>query len=184
MTNDMISRNTRAVYEVSLDEARAIERVVRAWTAADGIGTYDEACTVRDLLQKIRDAKKKADEGMRIERAPHEDAMRKVREGWLPILDSLAASENIIKKIVASWLHQQQAAGTPVSRVESAHGGPRAVTLRKSWSAKLKEWPLACETYRDHPDVAYALERAASADVRHGKREIPGFTVVCTESIA
>lgn len=58
-------------------------------------------------------------------------------------------------------------------------GGARAVTLRDDWQAELTDLTAACRHYWPiaKEDFAAVVQRLAAADVRAGKREIPGFSV-------
>lgn len=60
-----------------------------------------------------------------------------------------------------------------------ATGGARAVTLRDDWQAELTDLTAACRHYWPvaKEDFAAVVQRLAAADVRAGKREIPGFSV-------
>lgn len=58
-------------------------------------------------------------------------------------------------------------------------GGARAVTLRDDWQAELVDLTAAARHYwaSAQGEFRAVVERLAAADVRAGKREIPGFIV-------
>jgi hypothetical protein len=61
-----------------------------------------------------------------------------------------------------------------------ATGGTRAVTLRDDWKAQITDLNAACRHYfpAAREEFQAVVERLAAADVRAGKREIPGFNVI------
>lgn len=76
---------------------------------------------------------------------------------------------------------QANAAATRIENARpQARGGSRAMGLRKSWVAVMTERRAALLHYVEaQPDALAAfLQSLADTDVREGKRQIPGFTIV------
>lgn len=96
-----------------------------------------------------------------------------------------AAPDNLDAREEAEALVEQaRLAASAASRAEhdraQAHGGSRALGLRKTWTAVLADRKVALLHYlvAQPAEFEALLQRLADMDVREGKRTIPGFNVV------
>lgn len=129
-------------------------------------------------LQKLEDEKRAQAE---VARKAAEDAARKAQEALAAAraVDDLAASEQ------AETLFQeaQKAEAVAVKAENSkahATGGTRAMGLRSVWRAEMADARAAAAHYwtTRRPEVDAFFQGLADAEVRAGKREIPGFNII------
>jgi hypothetical protein len=129
-------------------------------------------------LKKLEDEQRAKAEAARREA---EEAARKAQEA----LAAARAAEDLQKREEAEALIQQaQKAEAAATKAEGAKahatGGTRAIGLRSVWVAKMTDPREAARHYwldrREQVDAFF--QSLADADVRAGKRSIPGFDVV------
>lgn len=131
-------------------------------------------------LQKLEDEKRAAAEAAR---KIAEEAERKAQEA----LAASRAVENLAQREEAEALlqaaKQADAAATKAENSKAhATGGARAMGLRSVWRAEMVDGRAAAGHYWQtrRQDVDDFFQGLADADVRAGKREIPGFIVAET----
>lgn len=131
-------------------------------------------------LQKQEDEKRAAAQAARKEA---EEAERKAQAA----LAEARASDDLAKREVAEALLQQaktiEAIATKAEGAKAhATGGSRAMGLRSVWRAEMVDGRLAAGHYwkTQRAKVDEFFQGLADADVRAGKREIPGFLIAET----
>lgn len=129
-------------------------------------------------LQKLEDEKRAAAAAAR---AAAEEAERKAREA----LAATKASEDLAAREAAEAMARQaQAAEAAATKAENdkahAKGGARAMGLRSVWRAEMVDGRAAAAHYwtTRREDVDAFFQGLADADVRAGKRTIPGFNII------
>lgn len=144
----------------------------KVWKAIDAL-----KATLKPYLDRLRaeqeaEAKRKRDEA--------EEAARKAREAAAAAeasdLDALEHAEVLADVAEQAAKDAKQAAGAKAQ----SRGGDRAIGLRTVWRAEMTDRKAALLHYlADRPETVVAwLQLQADADVRQGKRSIPGFNVV------
>lgn len=131
-------------------------------------------------LQKLEDEKRAKAEAARREA---EEIDRKAQEA----LAAARAADDLSKREEAEvLLSQAKAADEAASKAENAKahatGGSRAMGLRSVWRAEMTDARAAAAHYwvTRREDVDAFFQGLADADVRAGKREIPGFMIAET----
>lgn len=128
-------------------------------------------------LQRLEDEKRAA------AAAAREEADRKTREAH----EALRASQvdDLAKREAAEALiREAQKAEAVATKAESskahATGGTRAIGLRSVWRAEMFDGRGAAAHYwtTRRADVEAFIQGLADAEVRAGKRDIPGFNIV------
>lgn len=115
------------------------------------------------------EARRQADEA----RAKAEAAMREANRANL-------AEREAAELALQAAAKAERIAKAAANDKAKATGGTRAVTLRDDWRAELSDLNAACRHYfpAARAEFQAVVERLAAADVRAGKREIPGFNVI------
>lgn len=144
----------------------------KVWKAIDAL-----KATLKPYLDRLRaeqeaEAKRKRDEA--------EEAARIAREA----AQAAAASDLEAQEAAEALVDAAAKADAEAKRAENAkaqsRGGDRAIGLRTVWRAEMTDRKAALLHYvADRPDVVTLwLQSLADADVRQGKRSIPGFVVI------
>lgn len=144
----------------------------KVWKAIDAL-----KATVKPFLDRLEAERRAAIEKARLEA---EEAAKAAAEAARAAQDNdLAAQE-----AAEAMLEEAARKAADAKRVESsrvqARGGERALGLTKTYTAVLTDRKAALLHYAaTRPDeLVSLLQRLADADVREGKRQIPGFDVV------
>lgn len=133
--------------------------------------------TLTPWLQKLERERQEA------ERAAREEAERKAREA-AEAMRAASASDIVAREEAESMVAAAEAAEAEAARIakDKAHakGDGRAIGLRKTYRPVLTDRRAALVHYAaTRPDdLVGFLCRLAEADVREGKRTIPGFDVL------
>lgn len=134
-------------------------------------------------LQKLEDEKRAL---ALAARQLAEEAERKAREA----LAATRATEDLAAREAAeAMLRDAQAADAVATKAENdkahAKGGTRAMGLRSVWRAEMTDGRAAAGHYwtTRRPEVDAFFQGLADADVRAGKRTIPGFLISETRVI-
>ncbi len=145
-----------------------VKTLLDGWLKRERVRQQAEAAKA---AAEAAEAKRKADE------AAH--AAAKAKTTALEI-DAQRAAKRAQAAIDAA---QQAARAKP--QVQSTVGA-RALSVRRTFSARLTNFPLACRHYANRPELLELLERLASADARAAKGNItlPGFEIVESEGVA
>lgn len=121
-----------------------------------------------EKLAAQQEAQRKADE-----------AAQKAAEAARAVQASDLAARNAAQLLADEALAMQAAANRAANEKAQARGGSRAMGLTKTWAPVMIDRKAALLHYiAQRPnDIADCLQRLAEADVREGKRTIPGFEV-------
>lgn len=166
------------------DEGKAEVQARYAPLIADTKTTKGKAVLAIDIakkalapwLQKLEDEKRAAAEAAR---KVAEEAARKAQEALRTSrVDDLAEREK-----AEALLRQAEVASAAATHAENdkahAKGGTRAMGLRSVWRAEMTDGREAAAHYwrTRRADVDAFFQGLADADVRAGKRTIPGFSI-------
>jgi hypothetical protein len=128
-------------------------------------------------LKRLEDEQRAVAEAAKLEAQEKAAAARKLsNETDTTDLSGRIAVEAAIKDASRA----DRAARSAESARPQARGGSRAATLKSVWTATLADSVAALKHYRaEQPEAlkAWLLEQA-QADVRAGKRTIPGFSII------
>lgn len=111
-----------------------------------------------------------------------EEARRAAAESEASTIAAIDAERAFRTAEEAAKAAQRLAAARP--QVESGHGNARRATLRVTRYARVSDFARAVKAYWGHQDVIAVLERLASADVRAGKNDVPGFEILERTNVA
>lgn len=144
----------------------------KVWKAIDAL-----KATLKPYLDRLR-AEQEAE--ARSKREEAEAAAQAAREA----AQAAAASDFAAQEDAEALIKAAEHAAAEAKRAENAkaqsRGGGRAIGLRTFYRAEMTDRKAALLHYlADRPDVVVTfLQAQADADVRAGKRSIPGFNVV------
>lgn len=120
--------------------------------------------------------------------AARAEAQRKLEEAQAAqqsaAASNLSAQEDVEELFADAKTAEREAKAAEVARPQAAGHG-RAATLRSSWAPTLTDVRAACRHYFTTNPEAFqeAVQRLAEAEVRAGKRTIPGFDVIETKTV-
>lgn len=129
-------------------------------------------------LQKLEDEKRAAAEAAR---KVAEEAERKAREA---LAATKATDDLTAREAAEAMVREAQALEVFATKAENdkahAKGGARAMGLRSVWRAEMTDGRAAAGHYwaTRRSEVDAFFQGLADADVRSGKRTIPGFNII------
>lgn len=145
-------------------------------TSADQIADGCKAA-MAPFMQKLEEEKRAREEKARREA---EEARRKADEAM-----RLANRANLAERESADTAAEAAAKAERIANAAardkaSGVGDGRAITMRTTYRAEIADLPLAARHYWPLAKAEFeaVVQRLAAADVRAGKREIPGITVI------
>lgn len=144
-----------------------------------GISNDQHAKKIRDLKARLGSLADKVSDSRKQKKRPFVDASNRIDALYAPLTDLLDDARSTVTSMLLAW-----AKFTGVTRIDSFTGGTRSASIRSSWKARLTDFDAACKHYENRREVIDILERIASADARSGTRQIPGFDVYSTQTIA
>jgi hypothetical protein len=144
----------------------------KVWKAIDAL-----KATVKPYLDKL-DAEKRA--AAAAAQAAADEAARVAAEA----MRAAAVNDLGAREAAEALVEEARLAASAASRASNdkaqARGGDRAMGLTRTWTAVMADRKAALVHYlTTQPDTVVAfLQGLAEADVRAGKRQIPGFDVI------
>lgn len=160
-------------FDVLKDECQELVSIAYEW---DEASDDTEAAQVAALSDRILKARKSLDAARVAEKAPFVIGGRAVDARYNPVLDDLSAAQRHIKGVLLARVKEK-----PIPDMSLDIRKP---AVRVTWKAEVADLDAAISRYRDHPEMISLLNKLASAEARAGAREIPGFLLIGTESIA
>lgn len=171
---DEAAAEIQARYNPLIEENKKANRYGKAYLA---INMAKQA--LAPYLQKLEDEKQAAAKKAREEAdAKMKAAQDALRASQVADLEKREAAEALIR--------EAEKAETAATKAENskahATGGTRAIGLRSVWRAEMTDARAAAAHYwvTRREDVDAFFQGLADADVRAGKREIPGFMIAET----
>lgn len=95
----------------------------RNYLDGEPIANEEQANAVSSLLNRLRRVAKDADEARKLEKKPHDDAVKAVQAKWTPIISKAELATSTAKQALAPWLRQiedRQRAEAEAARAEAA----------------------------------------------------------------
>lgn len=140
--------------------------MIEARNFLDGepIANEAQAEAVSSLLNRLRRVSKDADEARKVEKKPHDDAVKAVQTKWKPIIDKADLAASTAKQALAPWLQQieeQQRAEAEAARLEAERLAREAQEAHREAHGDLEAREKA---ERLLADAAAAQKAAAKAD--------------------
>lgn len=156
----------------------------------------EEADRIANLADRLAELDKKAEELKRLERKPHDDALKYIQKRWTPILTMAEVYKTLKYTLLTPWLQREEQRKKQEAEVAAAAGEPaaaeprrprvgtrgRAMTLKTQKTAEITDYKLCLEFFADSPDVRSTVQMLANRAVRAGIT-VPG-TKVTEESKA
>lgn len=167
-----------------------------AWL--DGAPIADQASADRAANWALRfaDMEKRAQEGRRAEKVPHETAAKAVDARWRPVQDAAAALKTRLKDAQTPFLvekRRQEAearavaaqAGEALRPAANASAGTagRKTSLRTVRTAIIEDFDATLMALREHPDLRDLVQKLANRVANSGGT-LPGCRIVATEKAA
>lgn len=174
----------RVAEKKPLDEqVKAIQARYNPLIAKDGGKTSRAIEAARKALEPWLKAQAAAKEES-VRRAREEAAAkaRAAQEAFRAAQPDNLAAKAHAEELAAEAKRAEMAAAKAAKGTATAKGGDgRATALRTTWTPTLDDLNQACRHYFARPDTRGEFEalvlKLAAADVRAGKRSIPGFTI-------
>ena len=134
---------------------------------------------LQEVQRRQDEERRAAEEKARQEAIAAEEARKKAEEE--NSFDATKLAEEAERKAEAA-AEQAEAAEQQKAQAKGDLA-PRAMSLRTSYSARVTDYDLALEHYRNHPNVRATIDTIANGDARHHKGEIkiPGVEIITTQ---
>lgn len=177
-------------------DANALHDLVRplaidAKLRLDGppIEIQDDADRIADLARKLAELHKQIEEAQTAEEIPHREALAKVEKRWAPVLAMAEVFKDLKRKLLTPWQLRQEealkreqqeaaAAGQPIEpRRPRAGTRGRAMTLRTTKRAKITEFSVCLEFFKESPEIYDTVQKLANRAIRAGVT-VPGTEVM------
>lgn len=142
----------------------------RNYLDGEPIANEEQARAVSSILNRLRRIAKDADEARKVEKKPHDDAVKSVQTKWLPIIDGANLASDVAKQALAPWLRsieEQQRAEAEAARIEAdrlarvaaeAYAGSSGNLTARADAERLIKIAIAAEK-----DAAHAGKQKAHA---------------------
>ena len=167
-----------------------------AWLAAGPIADQAAADRAANWALRFADMEKRAQDGRRAEKVPHEKAAKAVDARWRPVQDDAAALKARLKDAQTPFLvekRRQEAearataarAGDALPAASNASAGTagRKTSLRTVRTAVIEDFDAALMALRENPDLRELVQKLANRVATSGGA-LPGCRIVSTEKAA
>jgi hypothetical protein len=155
------------------------------------IADQNEADRIANLADRLAELAKKAEEGRREERKPHDSALKTIQAKWVPVIDLAETYKNLKYKLLTPWLQRQTEAQRKEAEAAAAGGEPaaadaprpragtrgRAQTLKSTKKARIDDYAQCLKFFEDSDDIKACVQMLANRAVRSGIT-VPGATVI------
>lgn len=172
------------------------ERVeAEAWLATP-ISDQAGADRAANWALRFADMEKRAQEGRRTEKVPHEKAAKEVDARWRPVQDAAAALKARLKDAQTPFLVEKRRreaeeraaaaqAGEAIRPAASAAAGTagRKTSLRVVRTAAIDDFDAALMALKDAPEIRELVQRLANRVAAAGTA-LPGTRIVTTDKAA
>lgn len=170
------------------------ERIeAEAWLSGSPIADQAAADRAANWALRFAEMEKRAHEGRRAEKVPHEKAAKEVDARWRPVQDGAAALKARLTEAQTPFLVEKRRreaqeraaaaqAGEAVRPAASASAGTagRKTSLRVVRTAEIDDFDAALMAAKDHPDVRALIQQIANRSAASGIA-LPGTRIVTTE---
>ncbi|MGV7034891.1 hypothetical protein [Methylobacterium symbioticum] len=169
---------------------------VEAWLAKTPISDQASADRAANWALRFADMEKRAQDGRRTEKVPHETAAKAVDARWRPVQDAAAALKARLKDAQTPFLvekRRQEAearaaaaqAGEALRPTTNASAGTagRKTSLRIVRTALIEDFDAALMALRENPDLRDLVQKLANRVASSGGT-LPGCRIVTTEKAA
>jgi hypothetical protein len=150
-----------------------------------------EADRIANLADRLAELCKKADDGRKEERKPHDDELKRIQVKWVTIIGLAETYKNLKYKLLTPWLQALEAKRKQEAEAAAAGGEPaaadaprpragtrgRAQTLKSTKKARIDDFEKALAFFKDSEDLRGTVQMLANRAVRAGVT-VPGVTVI------
>jgi hypothetical protein len=159
----------------------------RNYLDGEPIANEGQADAVSSLLNRLRRVSKDADEARKVEKKPHDDAVKAVQAKWKPIIDKADLAASTAKQALAPWLQQieeQQRAEAEAARLEAERVAREAQEAHRAAQGDLSAREEAERLLADAEAARKAAAKAdkAKAHAKGGERAV-GLRSVWTPTL-
>ena len=159
------------------------------------IADQDEADRVANLGDRLAELHKKADEAFKVERKPHDEALKAVRLKWGRLQGMAEIYRDIKRALITPWLQKLERAQKEEAEAAAATGEPlplaasegpgrpragtrgRAMSLKSTKRAEIEDYQKCLEFFANSEDIANVVQDLANRAVRAGVT-VPGTKVI------
>jgi len=155
------------------------------------IADQDEADRIANLADRLAELCKKADDGRKAERKPHDEELKRIQVKWVAIIGLAETYRNLKYKLLTPWLQREVSRREDEARVAAAGGEPspsdtprpragtrgRAQTLKSTKKARIDDYAVCLKFFEDSDDIKACVQMLANRAVRAGVT-VPGATVI------
>jgi hypothetical protein len=155
------------------------------------ITDQEEADRLANLVDRLAELHKKADELRKAERREHDDALKGIQKKWSPLLAAAEAYRNVKYKLITPWLDKLTQAKKQEAEAAAAAGEPaavdarrpragtrgRAITLKSTKRAEITDYDECRNFFREADEMKQLVQSLADRAVRSGA-VVPGTKVI------
>lgn len=181
-----VEKDRKAAKEPHFAAGKSVDLVFGKITGpTKTMGEKAKALLGKYMIKKAKiEAAEKAEQD-RIARAEEDAALKKLAEAEKS--GDVLAEQAAVERIETAQVQREEAAKPVSTKVASATGGGRTVSLRTTRSAEITNINLLFMHYKNHPDIFATLTRLANADIRAkdvDETKIQGINIIETKAAA
>ena len=154
-----------------------------------------EADRYANLGDRLAELSKMVEEQRKAERKPHDDACIEIQKKWVPLRDLAETYKDLKRVLITPWLNKLSAEQQKEAEAAAAAGEPaaadarrpragtrgRAQTLKSTKKAKITDYAVCLEFFKDSDDIKSCVQMLANRAVRAGIT-VPGAEVLEEQS--